>query len=243
MTDFASIQPKAVSAMNAAQLLNLFNECAVFVGAPPCKRFASLKVGYTRTVNMLKQAVDRQKEVGLIAADPIIEPKTVTKEAIAQKIKKEPKAAIAKEQVRGTKTWTLPEDGSCPRCGGSESDITPAGEEGTAAAHRNHCHHCQLEWDPETGKEYKKPVASAERSAKISQSWTNAQTAAARKERHGVTVSGKGIKGTQSFDSVRKAFLALGLPMSKHIKFRGDLKKAGTLDFEGYKFTAVQKAK
>ena len=245
MTKFAAIAPKQVSAMSGPELLALFNEAATLVGAPICKRFSSLTSGYTRTVKMLAQAVEHEAAHGAIAADPAVEP-VITKEKVAAKVKKAPAEAIeapkAKKAPATKRVWEKTKDGSCPRCNASSADITPAGKEGTAAEHRNFCHHCSLEWDPETGKEFKKPVETeGVRSAAVSKSWKDPAVAAARAERTGVSVTGKGIKGHADFDSVRKAFVALGLPLQKHIKFRGDLKREGEMVFGDYKFKTVAK--
>lgn len=73
----------------------------------------------------------------------------------------------------------------------------------------------------------------AVRSAGVAASWTNPEVKAARSTRHAVAVDGV------EYRSVREAFAALGLPMSKHIKFRGELKKAGEGVFEGHDFKLV----
>jgi len=64
----------------------------------------------------------------------------------------------------------------------------------------------------------------------ISKSWEDPEVAAARATRNGVTVTVNGI--TNEFGSVRKAFAALGLPDSKHIRFRGKLKAAKEMVFD-----------
>lgn len=244
MTDrkFASYAAKEVSAMNGPELLALFNRCAEFVGAPIVKRFASLTTGYTRTVKMLAQAVEREAETTQ-AEEPALNPISVTKESVAAKVKANPKAAIEKAKApKGAKVWEKTEDGSCPRCGGADSDITYAGEEGTAAAHRHLCHNCNLEWDPETGKEYKeRKYDKAVRSAAVAKSWEDPAVQAKRAERHGVKVSGGKLNGVQEFPSVRKAFLALALPLSRHIKFRMTLKEHGELMFDDLKFVVFEK--
>lgn len=241
MTKFSSISGKAISAMNGPELLALFNEAATLVGAPICKRFASLTSGFTRTMKMVEQAKAHESAHGSIAAEPAVEPVSVTKEKVAAKIKKAPAEVFekpkAKKAATGAKVWEIPEDGSCPKCGGPDGDITPAGLEDTAAEQRQFCHGCSFEWHPETGKEYKAPKETEGlRSAAIAKSWADPAVAAARSERTGVAVKGKG-----EFPSVRKAFVALGLPLAKHIKFRGDLKKAGTLEINGLVFTTVAK--
>jgi len=71
-----------------------------------------------------------------------------------------------------------------------------------------------------------KEAIKERQSAGIAKSWLNPATAAARKERHSVTVN------KETYGSVRKAFTALGLPDNKHIKFRGQLKKEGKMTFK-----------
>lgn len=61
----------------------------------------------------------------------------------------------------------------------------------------------------------------------IAKSWDNKEVAQKRLTRNGVMVEGVG-----EFKSVRVAFVALGLPDSKHIRFRMKLKEAGRLNFE-----------
>lgn len=64
----------------------------------------------------------------------------------------------------------------------------------------------------------------------VSASWKYVDTKRKRVTRNhvNVTYSGK----TEEFGSVRKAFTALGLPDSKHIRFRGKLKASGKEVFE-----------
>lgn len=76
-----------------------------------------------------------------------------------------------------------------------------------------------------------------DRSAAIAQSWEDPNVRAARAERTHVKVNGV------EYPSVRKAFEALGLPDSKHIKFRMELKSVGKLAFEGNTFVTVSAEK
>lgn len=70
----------------------------------------------------------------------------------------------------------------------------------------------------------------------IAKSWDNKEVAQKRLTRNAVMVEGVG-----EFKSVRVAFAALGLPDSKHIRFRMKLKEAGRLNFEfGNKSYAFQ---
>lgn len=73
------------------------------------------------------------------------------------------------------------------------------------------------------------------RSQAIANTWQDKAVAAARANHTNVEVGGT------TYRSVREAFRKLGLPDSKHVKFRAALKKAGKLDFEGKTFTTVKK--
>lgn len=76
---------------------------------------------------------------------------------------------------------------------------------------------------------------AADRGKAIAASWKNKQVAAARATRHAVRVTDpKGGQGT--YRSVRDAFVQLGLPLGRHIKFRGALKAAGKAEIDGFKF-------
>lgn len=129
----------------------------------------------------------------------------------------------------------------CPNCGATD-DQTYAGQEGTTAEERNFCHHCSTEYWRDTGEIYKAPAKSETRSKIIAATWENDQIAAARSARDNVVVDGKG-----TFRSVAAAFKALGLPMSKHIKFRVDVKANGSGTFkygeDEYEFRVVKKEK
>lgn len=75
-------------------------------------------------------------------------------------------------------------------------------------------------------KAAEKAKTPVDRSAAIAASWKDPATAAARASRISVRARGTNYK------SVADAFKALELPLSRHIKFRGDLRKAGELDFK-----------
>lgn len=77
-------------------------------------------------------------------------------------------------------------------------------------------------------------VKNEAKSAGVKKSWLDENVREARSARHAVEVEGV------TYRSVREAFKALGLPDAKHIKFRGDLKKAGEGVFEGHDFKLVQ---
>jgi hypothetical protein len=90
---------------------------------------------------------------------------------------------------------------------------------------------------PEIRLETHKPAEDVNlvRAAGARRSWDNIDTFNKRRQRTNVSVEGKG-----EFRSVAAAFKALELPMARHIPFRADLKKAGTLEIEGMKFSVVR---
>lgn len=67
-------------------------------------------------------------------------------------------------------------------------------------------------------------------SAGIAASWNDAEVREARLYRQGVVVVVNGK--AQDFNSTKSAFEALGLPVSKHIRFRMKLKEANKLTFK-----------
>ena len=66
-----------------------------------------------------------------------------------------------------------------------------------------------------------------------SKAWQNPDVRAARCERSAVCVDG------QDYPSVRAAFLELGLPMGKHIQFRGKLKEQGKMEAFGHTWEII----
>lgn len=85
-------------------------------------------------------------------------------------------------------------------------------------------------------KKARSPEAKQSISDGVRASWENPEVVAKRRQRHWVEVSDGA--GTQVFRSVRQAFLELGLPISKHIKFRMALKAAGKMEGYGYEWEA-----
>lgn len=149
----------------------------------------------------------------------------------------QPEVNEVTEQTQG---YRYDVDG-CPNCKETENQ-TYAGQEGTTAEERNFCHHCGTEYWRDTGEIYNAPAKSETRSKAIAATWENDQIAAARSARDNVAVNGKG-----TFRSVAAAFKALGLPMSKHIKFRIEVKSNGSGVFkygtDEYEFRVVKQEK
>lgn len=246
MYKFTNLTNKQLSAMSPADLLITFNEAAALLGAPICKRFSSHASGFNRTTKIVEQAREHEAAHGSVAAEPVIAAaaNVRTKEAVAAEVKAKPETAVEPSRAaskKGAKIWEVPADGSCPKCG-SKFDITPAGLEGTAAEQRNFCHPCGFEWWPDTGKEYLPPANNpGVRAEAVSKTWEDPAIRAKRIERTHVQVSGGKLKGKVMYDSVRKAFLDLRLPMAKHIKLRIAMKAAGSAKMDDYTFTAVPK--
>lgn len=127
----------------------------------------------------------------------------------------------------------------CPMCDtlfNYGHDITYAGAEGTKAGENYFHHHCGKTFRPDGSVPKASAPASADRSAAISATWADPEVAAARAARHKVFVEGRG-----EYRSVKAAFIALGLPVSKHIPFRMKLKASGQALFDRHSFVVVAK--
>lgn len=128
----------------------------------------------------------------------------------------------------------------CPFCDTLNADtcgrsITWADDKEKAFRH----HDCGKAFTPQ-GKLYgrKDPgsiAAASDRAASIAASWDDKQVAAARAQRNHVIVEGVG-----EFRSVKEAFIRLGLPVAKHIRFRMQLKAASTAQFASHTFKIVE---
>lgn len=127
----------------------------------------------------------------------------------------------------------------CPMCDtlfNYGHDITYAGAEGTKAGENYFHHHCGKTFRPDGTVPKAAAPANVDRSAAISATWGNPEVAAARAARDKVVVEGRG-----EYRSVKAAFIALGLPVSKHIPFRMKLKAAGAAHFDRHSFVVVGK--
>lgn len=124
--------------------------------------------------------------------------------------------------------------GECPVCGGDAANQTAA--DATEGQNFNFCHECGATYSAIDGS-IKKPK-SAKRSRAIMESWNDLAVHTNRRQRSAVRVKTSEGKVFE-FRSVRQAFLALGLPLSKHIRFRMELKAAGKLEAFGMEWTNV----
>ena len=87
------------------------------------------------------------------------------------------------------------------------------------------------------------------KSIAVSETWNDPKVAAKRKERHHVEVVRKdgqpietktGNELKRVYRSTLAAFNDLGMPYKEHFKFRKELKKAGSLERDGFVFTALK---
>lgn len=83
-------------------------------------------------------------------------------------------------------------------------------------------------------REAKPKAAPTDHSAAIAETWRDPKVKAKRSERHAVRVNG------QEYRSVRAAFVALDLPLEKHIKFRMRLKHEGSLTEFGHTWFIIE---
>lgn len=193
---------KPISQMTTAEMVAEYN----LLTGKSIKKFSSRAAG--------EQQLTKARELLAVAKQ------TAT---VANQTAKQPEETEVTEATNHTFDYAV--DG-CPNCGATE-DQTYAGQEGTTAEERNFCHHCSTEYWRDTGEIYKAPAKSDTRSKAIAATWENDQIAAARSARDNVVVDGKG-----TFRSVAAAFKSLGLPMSKHIKFRIEVKSNGSGTFK-----------
>lgn len=77
------------------------------------------------------------------------------------------------------------------------------------------------------------------RSEGVKRSWFNEEVKIKRSTRHAVKVKGRDGQ-VNEFRSVRQAFAELGLPLSKHIRFRMELKEEGQLNAYGYSWEVIE---
>ena len=122
---------------------------------------------------------------------------------------------------------------ACPTCN-VDTNVVPAGPEGSPAGRRLRCEFCDIEFHPGGKLHAKRVITNEARSIGVRNSWNDPAVQERRRLRDKVSVAGHG-----SFRSVRAAFEELELPLQKHIKFRMELKATKTAEFEGHKFTII----
>lgn len=213
VSDFVSMQP-------TADLLAVYN---TYHDGETVKRFSSRTDGQLRVLKLaahLRGDAETEARVDASVAS------TVVTKVVAVKVVAEKPAKIIGGYNKETGRHV------CPKCGVDE-DQTNAAQEGQPGCERVFCHHCGTEYRAD-GSIYKAPKASVERAAAIRASWDDASVAAARATRHAVLVD------KVEYRSVRAAFVALGLPLGQHIKFRMELKAELTANAYGKKWAIIE---
>lgn len=147
--------------------------------------------------------------------------------------------------------------GTCPSCG--STDLAANGEAGTVAGdEQKSCNACGHAFWAENGASVASSRAEANKriAEAVAATWNNPAVKAKRMERHNIYVTDMNVEGAPEvyYKSVLDAFKALGLMISRHIKFRAACKAAGDagLVYEQtmadgtvvkYLFRAVEQAK
>jgi hypothetical protein len=204
-----ALLPTNFSDMNGAQLLAAYNTAARASGAPTVARFADRKTALRRT------------ETAVTAYNAIRASKLRGDAAPAKKV-----AKVAHAE-------------GCPACGATADQtvgrvVERGGRQEELDDHIGQCHSCGHTYNINTRRPAKfrgDAAQSATRSAAIAASWDDPAVAAARAARHGVTIHDKNGKLLGTWKSLRAAFVALGLPLAPHIRVRGQLVAAGSIQF------------
>lgn len=227
-----------LSAATTAELVVFYNAHS---GRPAIKKFSDRATGIARCAAI-------QAELAKAATQPepaeetIMSEETTNQDPVVQQ--DEDISAVA-EQEATTPTAeaeaTTPTSeaeaeakpyvaGTCPACG--STDLAPNGEAGTVAGdEQQSCNACGHAFWVENGAalattraEANKRIADA-----VAATWNDPAVKAKRMERHNIYVTDQTKEGAPEvyYKSVLEAFKALGLMISRHIKFRAACKAAG----------------
>lgn len=222
-----------LKSLTTAQLLSVYNALT----KKSTTKFASRENGEKQTFGAAKVAGQSEfdrilAELNITVEQPAVEvpaePAPAPK-AVVPSRKRERKQKEAKPSAPSKHRDTH----QCPKCGAVE-DITPAGQENTIAGdERDFCHNCGTEFWTASGKVYNRRKPGKDVKASMSASWKDPEIRAARSARHGVRVFEQGDSANAvEYKSVAEAFRQLRLPMSRHIKFRMEVKDSGSGKFE-----------
>lgn len=218
----AALQAFDITAAKTGELVEFYNKHA----AKPVTKFADRKTAEKRCADLVASIVAER------AAK--VEKAGKKAEGVARGSKKAEREAEAERRTAAAKK------GHCPACG-AKSDTTHGrivergGHQHEVDMHVATCHSCGHDFNHETGKPAKYTGGeNSARAAAIRASWADPEVAAKRAARTHVKVN------CVEYRSVREAFKALGLPDSKHIKFRMELKASGKKTFDGKVFVTVK---
>lgn len=217
--------------LSMSELVAEHNRLAAIVGVAPTKRFSDRATGEKRVAALVAK-------LPAPVPAPAPAPRKLRAELAARATGSANADALRAEgYIRGT----------CPSCGATTDItcgrvITRLGRQEEVDTDRAHCHTCGHEFSYQTGRAMKARAASPERAARIAASWSDPDVRADRLVRVGCRVTTPGSTDSRVFASVAKAFVALNLPLSRHIRVRMDMKHAGSVEFMGRVFERVESA-
>ena len=199
-----------VKAATTAELVAFYNAHS----EKPVKKFADRKTAERRVQQLLDSAIPFEEEPKLPADE--------------------------REEAEDARLMTLYGRTRCPHCeihltnGVSEHHQDVNGKPLEHGSMQFACLACDGEFGPAIKSKRKEPRSEA-RAAGVAASWDDPEVREKRKQRHHVRIDGK-----QEFRSVRAAFVALGLPLNEHIKFRIRLKEEEQMNAYGYDWEVIE---
>lgn len=238
-----------LSAATTAELVVFYNAHS---GRPAIKKFSDRATGIARCAAIQDELRNQQAK-----EEPTMSETNDT--AVQQD---EDISAVAEQAEATTEATEQAEakpyvPGTCPSCG--STDLAPNGEAGTVAGdEQQSCNACGNAFWVENGAALASTRAEANKriAEAVAATWNDPAVKAKRMERHNIYVTDMNVEGAPEvyYKSVLEAFKALGLMISRHIKFRAACKAAGDagLVYEQamadgttvkYLFRAVEQAK
>lgn len=212
-----------LSAATTAELVVFYNAHS---GRPAIKKFSDRATGIARCAAIQDELRNQQSkeeptmsetnDAAVQQDEDIVSNEVTQAELAAQEAQAEP----AKPYVAGT----------CPACG--STDLAPNGEAGTVAGDEQKvCNECGHTFWAENGAALASTRAEANKriADAVAATWNDPVVKAKRMERHNIYVTDQTVEGAPEvyYKSVLDAFKALGLMISRHIKFRAACKAAG----------------
>jgi hypothetical protein len=205
-----------------AELVAYWNE---HHASKPIKKFLDRATAERRCIELLDTLLDMDAAIDRMTKEAQAGVRSVASlvpAAAAQRNpeRKHPNEVLVEEAAKAAE--------SCPACGAIEDQTYYNDDE--SANCKLFCHRCSAVYSRRTRKLFKAAKASTSRSEAIARSWLDSAVKADRAERCAVTVDGK------TYKSVPAAFRVLGLPMSRCIAVRMEVKRSGSAVFGELKF-------
>ena len=208
-----------LSAATTAELVVFYNAHS---GRPAIKKFSDRATGIARCAAIQDELRNQQvkEEPAMNETNDTAVQQDEDISAVAEQAEATTEQAEAKPYVPGT----------CPSCG--SADLAPNGEAGTVAGdEQQSCNACGHAFWVENGAALASTRAEANKriAEAVAATWNDPAVKAKRMERHNIYVTDMNVEGAPEvyYKSVLEAFKALGLMISRHIKFRAACKAAG----------------